>query len=356
MCTQNDNGKGQVKYNVAGTDIAIDLGTSYVKIYVEKKGIVLREPAVIAVDTVTDSIIAVGEEAYRMIGRTSQRTAVVRPLCNGVISDFQLAQEVIRYYLKKISASHVFMPRVVVSVPCGITEVEKRAVVDAISSTGVRKICLIEEPVAAAMGAGVDISRPHGTFVVDVGGGTTDMAVISLSGVAISSSMQVAGNTFDDMVMKYIRRKYNLLIGERMAEEAKKAVGCVYPHQESRTFRVKGRNALTGLPQWADITSEEMLECLIEPAMQIVRRVQETLENTPPELMGDVYEDGIILTGGSAHLAGFEKLLSKKTKIAVHTAEGPEDCVANGAGKAIRFIDDMENKEYGVLNPLSAVY
>lgn len=341
---------------MAGTDIAIDLGTSSVKIFLEKKGIVLNEPAVIAVDTLTDNIVAIGEEAYKMIGRTSERTAVVRPMTNGVISDFMLAQEIIRYYFKKISGSRVFMPRVVVSVPCGITEVEKRAVVDTISSTGVRKICLIEEPVAAAMGAGVDISQPHGIFVVDIGGGTTDMAVISLSGVAISSSMQIAGSTFDDRIIKYIRKKYNLIIGERMAEEAKKAIGCVYPQKESRTYRVKGRNALTGLPQWAEVTSEEMLEALIEPAMQIVRRVQETLENTPPELMSDVYEDGIILTGGSSYLAGFEKLLSKKTKISVKRAEEPELCVANGAGKAIKYIDDMENKEYGILNPLSAAY
>ena len=337
---------------MAGTDIAIDLGTSTVKIYVEKKGIVLIEPAVLAVDTATDRIIALGEEAYKMIGRTSERTAVIRPMSNGVISDFGLAQEFIRYYLKKLHSSRVFMPRV----PCSITEVEKRAVVDAISSTGVRKICLIEEPVAAAMGAGVDISKPHGSLVVDIGGGTTDMAVISLSDIAISSSMQVAGRTFDDMIVKYIRRKYNLLIGERMAEEAKIAIGCVYPQKETRVFRVKGRNALTGLPQWADITSDEMLEAMIEPAMQIVRRIQETLESTPPELMADVYEDGIILTGGSAHLAGFDTLISKKTKISVRVAEEPENCVANGAGKAIRYIDDMENKEYGVLNPLSAVY
>lgn len=341
---------------MAGTDIAIDLGTSTVKIYVEKKGIVLIEPAVLAVDTATDRIIALGEEAYKMIGRTSERTAVIRPMSNGVISDFGLAQEFIRYYLKKLHSSRVFMPRVVVSIPCSITEVEKRAVVDAISSTGVRKICLIEEPVAAAMGAGVDISKPHGSLVVDIGGGTTDMAVISLSDIAISSSMQVAGRTFDDMIVKYIRRKYNLLIGERMAEEAKIAIGCVYPQKETRVFRVKGRNALTGLPQWADITSDEMLEAMIEPAMQIVRRIQETLESTPPELMADVYEDGIILTGGSAHLAGFDTLISKKTKISVRVAEEPENCVANGAGKAIRYIDDMENKEYGVLNPLSAVY
>lgn len=341
---------------MAGTDIAIDLGTSTVKIYEEKKGIVLIEPAVLAVDTATDRIIALGEEAYKMIGRTSERTAVIRPMSNGVISDFGLAQEFIRYYLKKLHSSRVFMPRVVVSIPCSITEVEKRAVVDAISSTGVRKICLIEEPVAAAMGAGVDISKPHGSLVVDIGGGTTDMAVISLSDIAISSSMQVAGRTFDDMIVKYIRRKYNLLIGERMAEEAKIAIGCVYPQKETRVFRVKGRNALTGLPQWADITSDEMLEAMIEPAMQIVRRIQETLESTPPELMADVYEDGIILTGGSAHLAGFDTLISKKTKISVRVAEEPENCVANGAGKAIRYIDDMENKEYGVLNPLSAVY
>lgn len=339
-----------------GTDIALDLGTSAVKIYLDGKGIILNEPAIIAVNVETDEVMAIGKEAYAMIGRTSDKINVCYPLFNGVISNFDMAQYLISAYLKKINSSKVFMPRVVVSVPCQITEVEKRAVVDAISAAGVRKICLIEEPVAAALGAGMNISTPHGTLVVDIGGGTTDMAVLSLSGIAISRSIKVAGDAMDEAIIRYIRRKYNLIIGKRMAEEAKIAIGCVYPRKEMIKHRVKGRNAMTGLPQWADITCDEMLEAMIEPAMQIVRTIQEMLEKTPPELMGDVYSDGIMLTGGSANIYGFDTLISKKVKMPVNIAKDPQICVALGAGKAIKFIDDMDNKEYGVLNPLSAAY
>lgn len=339
-----------------GTDIALDLGTSTLKVYLDGKGIVVNEPSVIATNAETDEVVATGEEAYAMTGRTSDKIIVSRPLSNGVISNFDLAQYLIGACLKKVSSSKVFMPRVVASVPCLITEVEKRAVVDAVSAAGVRKICLIEEPVAAALGAGIDISRPHGTLIVDIGGGTTDMAVLSLSGVAISRSLKVAGNTFNDSIIKYIRKKYNLIIGQRMAEQAKIAIGCVYPREELVKFRVKGRNAMTGLPQWADISSDEMLEALIEDAMKIIRMIQEMLEKTPPELIGDVYTDGMILTGGSAKLFGFDRLISRKAKIPVMIADEPQVCVAMGAGKAIRFIDDMENKAYGVLNPLSAAY
>lgn len=339
-----------------GTDIAIDLGTSTVKIYLDGKGVILKEPAVVAYNVETEEVVAIGSEAYAMVGRTSDRIDVVQPLCNGVISDFDLAQYLISHYMKQISGSKVFMPRVVVSVPCLITEVEKRAVVNAISSAGVRKICLIEEPVAAAMGAGVKIDEPHGTLIVDIGGGTTDMGVLSLSGIAISRSIKTAGNAFDEAIIKYVRRKYNLIIGKRMAEEAKIAIGCVYPRKEMVKHRVKGRNAMTGLPQWADISCDEMLEALIEPAMQIIYTVQEMLEKTPPELMGDVYSDGIILTGGSSQLFGFDKLISKKTKIPVRIAEEPDMCVARGAGLAIKYIEDIESKAYGVLNPLSAAY
>lgn len=339
-----------------GTDIALDLGTSFIKIYLDGKGIVLNEPSVVSVDLVTDKVLATGKEAYNMVGRTSDRIRVCHPLSGGVISDFDMAKYLIETYLKKISASKVIMPRVVVSIPCQITEVEKRAVVDAISASGVRKICLIEEPVAAALGAKMDISAAHGTLVVDIGGGTTDMAVISLSGITISRSVRVAGDTFDEAIIKYVRRKYNLIIGQRMAEECKKAIGCVFPRKDILTFRVKGRNAMTGLPQWADITSDEALEALIESAMKIVRTVQEMLEKTPPELMGDIYSDGMILTGGSAQLYGFDELFSKKTKMPVRVAEDAQNCVALGAGKAIKFIDDMENNTYGVLNPLSDAY
>lgn len=339
-----------------GTDIAIDLGTSSIKIYLDGKGIVLREPSVVAVEQDTENVVAVGREAYAMIGRTSERISVIAPLSNGVISDFDLARHMVTHYLKTISGSKVFMPRVVVSVPCEITEVEKRAVVDSISSSSVRKICLIEEPVAAALGAGIDISAPHGSLVIDIGGGTTDMAVLSLSGISIATSIKTAGDVFDDCIVKYVRRKYNLIIGKRMAEEAKLAIGCVYPRRELLTHRVKGRNAMTGLPQWTDITSDEMLEAMIDPAMQIVRALQDLLERTPPELVGDVYEDGGVLTGGSSRIFGFPQLLSRKAKMPIRLAEAPEDCVALGAGKAIRYIDDADKKEYGVLNPLSAAY
>lgn len=341
---------------MAGTDIALDLGTSYVKVYLDGKGIILNEPAVVTVNAETQDVVAIGREAYAMIGRTSDRLQVCHPLSGGVISHFDLAKYLIDTYLRKINASRVIMPRVVVSVPCEITEVEKRAVVDAISATGVRRVCLIEEPVAAAMGAGMDISRPHGSLVVDVGGGTTDIAVISLNRVALARSVKVAGDTFDDAIMRFVRKKYNLVIGMRTAEECKIAIGCVFPRQSVLTFRVKGRNAMTGLPQWADVTSDEVLEALVESAMQIVHSVQEMLEKTPPELMGDILTDGVVLTGGSSQLYGLDQLLSRKTKLEVRVAEDPQSCVARGAGKAIHYIDTVDDESGGEVNPLSAAY
>lgn len=335
-----------------GTDIAIDLGTSNFKVYLDGKGIVLSEPSIIAVDTLTDEVIAIGTEAYKMLGRTSDRIVVSRPLCNGVISDFSLAEHLITYYLKRLGSSRVFMPRVVVSVPCGVTEVEKRAVVDAIGAAGVRKVCLIEEPVAAAIGAGVDIAAPHGTMIVDIGEGTTDMAVISLNGIAIANSTHIAGDDFNDAIVKYVRRKFNLVIGGRMAEGAKRAIGCAYPRKRLETFVLKGRNAMNGLPETTIMNSDEMIEALIEPAISIVRTVQATLEETPPELLADIFTDGIYLTGGSANLYGLSTLLSKKTKIPVVTFDNPENCVVLGAGRAIKYIDKMDGRSHGKMNPL----
>lgn len=337
-----------------GTDLAIDLGTSTFKIYVDGKGIVLNEPSIIAVDNYTDEVIAIGREAYDMLGRTSDRITVARPLANGVISDLSMAEHLISHYLRQVSNTRVFMPRVVVSVPCGLTEVEKRAVVDAVTSAGVRKVCLIEEPVAAAIGAGVDITMPHGTMIVDVGQGTTDMAVISLNGIAIANSIHVAGDDFNEAIIKYVRRKFNLVIGDRMAEEAKIAIGCAYPRKKLLTFTLKGRNAMSGLPESTIMNSDEMIEALIEPAISIIRTVQATMEETPPELLADIFTDGIYLTGGSANLYGFSTLLSKKTKVPVVTFENPEECVVLGAGKAIKYIDRIDGGAHGKMNPLVA--
>ena len=326
-----------------GTDIAIDLGTSRFKVYLDGKGIVVSEPSIIAVDNLTDEVIAIGSDAYDMLGRTSERITVSRPLSNGVISNFSMAEQLISYYLKQISSSRVFMPRVVVSVPCNVTEVEKRAVVEAITAAGVRKVCLIEEPVAAAIGAGVDI-----------GEGATDMAVISLNGIAVANSCNIAGASFNDAIVKYVRKKFNLIIGDRTAEEAKIAIGCAYPRKTLLKYTLKGRNAMNGLPETTEMNSDEMIEALIEPAISIVRTVQETLEATPPELLADIFTDGIYLTGGSANLYGFSTLLSKKTKIPVVTFENPENCVVLGAGKAIKYLDKMDTRGHGKLNPLVA--
>ncbi len=337
-----------------GTDIAIDLGTSRFKVYLDGKGIVVSEPSIIAVDNLTDEVIAIGSDAYDMLGRTSERITVSRPLSNGVISNFSMAEQLISYYLKQISSSRVFMPRVVVSVPCNVTEVEKRAVVEAITAAGVRKVCLIEEPVAAAIGAGVDIAVPHGTMIVDIGEGATDMAVISLNGIAVANSCNIAGASFNDAIVKYVRKKFNLIIGDRTAEEAKIAIGCAYPRKTLLKYTLKGRNAMNGLPETTEMNSDEMIEALIEPAIFIVRTVQETLEATPPELLADIFTDGIYLTGGSANLYGFSTLLSKKTKIPVVTFENPENCVVLGAGKAIKYLDKMDTRGHGKLNPLVA--
>lgn len=339
-----------------GSDMAIDLGTATLKIYLDGRGVVVNEPSIVVHDTITDEVVAVGSEAYQMFGKTSDRFSVIRPLSNGVISDFGFAQNLLNHYIKKISLNKMFMPRAVVSVPCGITEVEKRAVVDAISSCGVRKICLLEEPLAAALGAQLDITMPKGRFVVDIGGGTTNIGVISLGDISVSHSLKIAGSAFDESIVRYVRRKYSLVIGKKTAEEIKIGIGCAYPRPELIRHRVKGRNALTGLPQWAELSCDEMLEAMIEPAMRIVRAVQLVLEQTPPELVGDIFAEGIVLTGGSAQIYGLDILLSKKTKVPVIVAEDPAGCVVRGAGAAIKYLDSVENKGYGRLNPLNSVY
>lgn len=339
-----------------GADIAIDLGTTRTRIYVQGAGVVIDEPTIVAVDIETDQIVAVGEEAYSMLGRVSKRIAVVYPLEGGAISDFYLVEEIISRFFRKVSSNKIVMPRAVACVPGDVTDVEKRAVVNSISAAGVRKVCLIDEPVAAAMGAGVDISDAHGCIVADIGGGTTDIAIISLGGIAVSKSIKVAGNKMDDDIIKYIRRTYSLHIGKRMAEDLKKAIGCVYPQPETTFYTIKGRDAVTGLPRMMDMTSEELMDVLEDSALQIVKQIQAVLEGTPPELAGDIFSDGIIITGGLSQLRGFAELIEKKTKLKVRVAQNPTNCVILGAGEAIKYIGALENKAFGVMNPLTSEY
>lgn len=334
-------------------DIAIDLGTSNIRIYSEKKGIILKEPSVVTIDADTGNVLALGHEAEKMIGRTSKRIKAMYPLTGGVISDFYLVEEMINTMLKSVCTNKFIMPKVVACVPGEITDVEKRAVFDAIRNIGMRKVFLIEAQKAAALGAGIDISDSHGVFVVDIGGGTTDIAVISLGDIVTSRSIKTAGNMFDDEILKYIKRKYNLIVGPKMAEEAKIAVGCVVPPKyDLPPFTIKGRNSVTGIPQAIALTAEEMAEALYEPAMQIVRTMQTVLEQTSPELVSDIYTDGMFLTGGGSQLRGFPELLKDCLNLDVNPIDDPADCVVNGCGKALKFTK-MLKASMSSINPLS---
>ena len=320
-------------------DIGIDLGTASVLIYVQGKGIVLREPSVVAIDKNTDRMVAFGEEARRMLGRTPGNIIAIRPLRDGVISDYQMTEKMLKYFIKKISNRLIFKPRIIVCVPSGVTEVEERAVVDAALQAGARKIYLIEEPIAAAIGAGLDIAKPYGNMVVDIGGGTTDIAVISLGGIVVSTSIKVAGDRFDENIVRYLRKKYNMAIGDRTAEDIKMNIGCVFPLDEVIEMDVRGRSLVTGLPKNITITSEEIMEALEEPATGIVEAVHSVLEKTPPELVGDISSNGMVLTGGGSLIQGLDKLLEKETGIKVNIAEDAISCVAVGTGKALENID-----------------
>ena len=339
-----------------GMDIAIDLGTSRTRIFLPNKGVVVDEPSVITINLENEQIMAVGEEAYRMLGRTSSRMEAVFPLNGGVISDFGLVEAMISAFFKGIVSSRIGMPRAVACVPSDITEVEKRAVVNAISGAGIRKVCLIEEPVAAAMGAGIDISSPHGSFVVDIGGGTTDMAVISLSGIAVSRSIKQAGNVMDEEIIKYVKRRYNMLIGKRMAEEAKMKIGCVVPGIIQARHRIKGRNLITGMPMWVDLDANEMIEPLRETAETIVSHIQDVLEETPPELIGDIYSDGIVLTGGGSLVNGIDTLIRIATELKVTVAPEAAQCVVKGCGQALKYIDRLGKPDRGGINPITDHY
>ena len=327
-----------------GQDIGIDLGTATVIAYIKGKGIVLREPSVVAVDNNTGEVLAVGQEARRMLGRTPGNIVATRPLKDGVISDYTVTEKMLKYFIKKIGAKSIFAPRIMICIPSQVTEVEKKAVIDAASQAGARKVYLIEEPIAAAIGAGIDISKPCGNMIVDIGGGTTDIAVISLGGSVVSSSLKVAGDKFDEAVIRYIKRKHNVIIGERTAEELKVNIGCVYPKIQDVEMDIRGRDLGTGLPKTLTISSSEMMEALIEPAMMIVDAVHGVLEKTPPELVADISDKGIYMTGGGALLDGLDKLLKEKTGINVMIAQDTVSCVALGTGKALDNLDSLDGK------------
>ena len=325
-------------------DIGIDLGTASVLVYIKGKGVVLNEPSVVAIDKNTGRLLKVGAEAQAMLGRTPGNIVAIRPLRDGVISDYDMTERMLKEFIRKVTGGfHLFPPRIMVCVPSGITEVEERAVIDAGRQAGARRVYLIEEPVAAAIGAGIDITKPDGHMVVDIGGGTSDIAVISLSGVVESASIKVAGDQFNESVVKYMRRKHNILIGERTAEQMKMEIGCVYPKEEEATIEIKGRCLMTGLPKTITVNSTEMMEAFEEPVERILEAVHNVLERTPPELVADISNNGIVMTGGGSLVRGFDKLVTARTGIHAMVAENAIQCVAEGTGRSLDSIQDMQD-------------
>ncbi|HEY5467385.1 MAG TPA: rod shape-determining protein MreB [Clostridia bacterium] len=325
-----------------GLDIGIDLGTATVLIYVKGKGIVLREPSVVAINSRTGKVLAIGETAHVMLGRTPGIVNAIRPLRDGVISDFKVTEVMLRAFINRVNKGFLksyFKPTIVVCVPSVITPVEQKAVEDACKHAGAKEVFLIREPIAAAIGAGIDITKACGSMIVDIGGGTTDIAVISLCEPVVDYSLKVAGDRFDEAIVKYVRRKHNILIGERTAEELKISIGCAYPREEELTMDVRGKNLITGMPVTVTVTSTEMLEALEEPVGQIFEAVHSVLERTPPELMADISQRGIVLTGGGSLLYGLDRVLSTKIGVDVVVADDAVSCVAIGTGRALTMID-----------------
>lgn len=328
-------------------DIGIDLGTATVLVYVKGKGIVMKEPSVVAVDKKTDRLLKVGREAQQMLGRTPGNITAIRPLRDGVISQYDLTLRMLQYFIKKACGNMIFKPRVIICVPSGITEVEERAVVDAATQAGAKRTYLIEEPVAAAIGAGIDISAPRGHMVVDIGGGTTDIAVLSLGGVVVSESIKVAGDKFDEAIIRYVRRKHNVLIGERTAEEIKIRIGAAWPREEPRSLQVKGRCLIQGLPRVVTISSEELPDALEEPITSVIEAVCSVIERTPPELIGDILREGIVMTGGGSLLFGLDRLIEYATGVKTRVANKAISCVAIGTGKSL---DHLASIPEGAVN------
>ena len=322
-------------------EIGIDLGTANTLVYLKGKGIILREPSVVAVNNNTGQELAVGLDAKQMIGRTPGNITAIRPLKDGVIADFKTTKGMLKYFIKKATGNNpLTKPRVVICVPSGVTEVEKRAVVDSAISAGAKEAYLIEEPMASAIGAGLPVAEPSGSMVVDIGGGTSEVAVISLGGIVVSRSLRVAGDEFDDAIIHYIKKEYNLMIGERTAEDIKLKIGSAYPSKDEKAYNVSGRDLVTGLPKEIAISSEEIREALKEPINSVVDSIKLTLEKTPPELASDVMERGIMLAGGGALLKGLDRLISEETGIPVFIAEQPIDCVVLGTGKVLEELDN----------------
>ncbi|MBQ2456705.1 MAG: rod shape-determining protein [Bacteroidaceae bacterium] len=326
------------------TDLGIDLGTSNVLVYVDGKGVVIREPSVVAMDKNSGKILQVGSDARNMLGRTPGNVVAMRPLKEGVISDHEMTVKLLQALFRKAIKTSMFnpKPRVVVCVPSGVTEVEERSVINAAIEAGARRVYLIEEPLAAALGANLDIKGPNGHMVVDIGGGTTDIAVLSLNGVAASSSLKIAGDAFDEAIARYVRRKHGVVIGQVTAEEIKIRIGCVYPRPQDISMLVKGRDTKTGMPRELTLLSSEIFEVLRRPARQIADEVLSVLEETSPELVGDISANGITLTGGGSQIWGMDMLLSERTGIACSLADDPDSCVAYGCGKSLGWINHMQ--------------
>ena len=324
--------------------MGIDLGTASVMVYVKGHGIVLREPSVVAIERDTKRILAIGTEAKRMLGKTPANIIAIRPLRNGVIADFEVTERMIRYFIKKVhNRKSLLHPRIVIGVPSGITEVERRAVRESAEQAGAREVHLIEEPMAAAIGADIPIQEPEGNMIVDIGGGTTEVAVTSMGGMVVSKSIDVAGDEMDESIVLYFRRKYNLLIGENTAEEVKIRIGSVFPMQEETSLEVKGRDQVTGLPKSVSITSEEVRAALFEPMKSIIEVIRNALEETPAELSADLVDRGIILAGGGALLRGLADLITQETELPANLAEDPITCVARGTGKYLEELDHMNH-------------
>ena len=337
-------------------NIAIDLGSDRTRVFIENKGKVLDEASVITYDIDTNEIYAVGDDAYAMIGKTPLGIRAAHPMDSGVIAQSDLVEEMVDIMMRELCPVKISNPRVITAIPCALTEVEKRAVVNAVSFFGARKVYLIETPKAAALGCGADITSPHGVFIADIGSGTADIGVLSLGGLSASKSVKHAGSAMDEAIVKYVRKEYNLVIGTNMAESCKKAIGCVVSLPKQETFRVKGRDAISGLPRYVDVTSEEIKGAIEEIAKEIVTAIRDVLEQTPPELISDISTDGIILTGGLAKLKGMAQLVGLTTKLKVRVHKYAPDCVIMGCGKAIKYIPYADKEMVSGISPLLTAY